>query len=116
MTPATELRVLYIPCGSEGDAHRLARELIERRLIACANIFASSSIYMWKGELADEAEHVIVAKTTSALAAQAAAVAEELHKYEIPCVLVISPEAANAAYATWVAGEVSAELPAKVGG
>jgi periplasmic divalent cation tolerance protein len=116
MTPDTELRVLYIPCGSEADARALARELIERRLIACANIYPSRSIYMWKGELAEETEHVIFAKTTSRLAAPAAAAAEELHRYEVPCVLVMSPESANAPYASWVAGEAAAESPGKVGG
>ena len=116
MTSETVIRVLYIPCGSEADAHALARELIERRLIACANIHPSRSIYMWKGELADETEHVIFAKTTSRLAARAAAAAEKLHSYEVPCVLVLSPESANAPYASWVAGEVAAESPDKVGG
>jgi periplasmic divalent cation tolerance protein len=115
MTPHPDIRVLYIPCGSEADAHALARELIERRLVACANIYRSRSIYMWQGKLADEVEHVIFAKTTSNVAARAAAAAEELHNYSVPCVLVMSPESANERYASWVAGEVAAELPGKVG-
>jgi periplasmic divalent cation tolerance protein len=108
MKSGTEIRVLYIPCGSEDDALRLAHALLERGLIACANVYASRSTYRWKGEAVDEVEHVLFAKTTADLAGQAARTAEELHTYDIPCVLVLAPESANAAYANWVAGEVTA--------
>ncbi|HET9496283.1 MAG TPA: divalent cation tolerance protein CutA, partial [Chloroflexia bacterium] len=106
MASESDLRIIYVPCGSEDAVATLARRLLERRLIACANIYPSRSIYRWKGEVVDELEYVIFAKTTAALATEAAAAGEELHAYEIPCVLVLEPAAANAPYATWVAGEV----------
>jgi len=45
--------LIYCPCGSEEEAARIARTLVEQRLIACANIREMRSIYFWKGELAD---------------------------------------------------------------
>lgn len=102
----TDIRIIYVPCGSEEEARALSLALLERRLVACANIYPSRSIYRWKGGVADEVEHVLFAKTTAARAHEAAAAAEELHTYEIPCVLVLEPESANASYAAWVAGEV----------
>ena len=110
MEKSSAIRILYVPCGSEEEAHRLAIRLLERRLIACANIYASRSVYRWKGELAVETEHVLVAKTTSAVADEALSAAEELHSYEVPCVLLIEPAGANAAYEAWVAGEVSSRV------
>jgi periplasmic divalent cation tolerance protein len=106
MASDPDIRIIYVPCGSEDAAIKLAAALIERRLAACANIYASRSIYRWKGEIADEVEHVVFAKTTSALAPEAAAAAEDLHDYEIPCVLVLEPKSANQKYAEWVASEV----------
>src|SRR5207248_8535321 len=41
--------LIYCPCGSEEEAVRIARELLDRRLIACANIHESRSLYFWKG-------------------------------------------------------------------
>jgi periplasmic divalent cation tolerance protein len=114
MHSTTDIVILYIPCGSEVDAQTLSLTLLERGLIACANIYPSRSIYRWKGEVADQVEHVIFAKTTAALAEQAAAAAEQLHGYDIPCVLVFAPESANAAYARWVESEVSIEALGKV--
>jgi periplasmic divalent cation tolerance protein len=104
--PDTDIRIIYVPCGSEVEAHSLAATLVERRLVACANIYTSRSIYRWDGELADETEHVVFAKTTAARAPEAAATAEQLHSYDTPCVLVIEAAGANARYGAWVRGEV----------
>jgi periplasmic divalent cation tolerance protein len=106
MATGTALRIIYIPCGSEDEARSISRALIERGLVACANIYPSRSIYRWKGEWADEVEHVVFAKTTADLAAEAAEAAEQLHSYEIPCVIVLVPTSANEAYVAWVTNEV----------
>jgi periplasmic divalent cation tolerance protein len=111
-----DIRILYVPCGSEDDAKSLAMSLLERRLIACANIYPSRSIYRWKGSVVEEAEFVVVAKTTATLSSAASAAAEALHSYEIPCVIVLEPTAANLPYAAWVAGEVGEPAVAEAGG
>ena len=106
MPSATDIRILYVPCASEDAARDLAMSLLDRRLIACANIYPSRSIYRWKGRVSDETEYVVFAKTTAELAHDAAAAAEQLHMYDTPCVLVIEPAFANAAYSGWVNSEV----------
>jgi len=116
MPSATDIRILYVPCASEDAARDLAMSLLQRRLIACANIYSSRSIYRWKGRLSDETEHVVVAKTTAELAHDAAAAAEQLHAYDIPCVLVIEPASANVPYSAWVAGEVGDRAAVEGGG
>jgi periplasmic divalent cation tolerance protein len=98
---------LYVPCGSEEEAAALARELLSERLIACGNIYPSRSLYIWDGALADDTEYVLFAKTTIFRAATAALRIEELHSYEVPCVVTLAPAAANLAYSRWVAGQVS---------
>jgi periplasmic divalent cation tolerance protein len=112
----TTIRILYVPCGSEDEARGLAVSLIERGLIACANIYSSRSIYRWKGETADEVEHVLFAKTTAALAQQAATAAEELHSYDIPCAMVLEPASVNAPYEAWVMGEVGTPAAQEITG
>jgi periplasmic divalent cation tolerance protein len=101
------LSLLYIPCGSEADAAELAGALISERLVACANIHSTRSIYRWEGKTVNETEFVLVCKTTPELARAAAARAEALHKYEVPCVLTIDCATANARYLDWVRSEVS---------
>ena len=107
MSGTEQLIILYVPCGSEEEAAHIALELISEGLIACGNVHASRSLYRWQDKIADETEFVLWAKTTRARAEAAARRIQELHSYEIPCILTISPEAVNSSYEKWVAGEVS---------
>jgi len=103
-----QLAILYVPCGSEEEAASIARALLAEGLIACGNIYPSRSLYMWEGELADATEYVLFAKTTSRRASSAAGRINEMHSYDVPCILTIVPAAANEVYSRWVAGQVSA--------
>ncbi|HVG00231.1 MAG TPA: divalent cation tolerance protein CutA, partial [Chloroflexia bacterium] len=59
------LVMFYVPCGGETEAKELASRLLDDRLIACANLYASRSLYRWQGNIADELEHLLVCKTLS---------------------------------------------------
>jgi periplasmic divalent cation tolerance protein len=99
--------MLYVPCGGEAEAKQIAARLLEERLIACANIYASRSLYRWKGETADEQEQVLVCKTLASRSEAAAARIGQLHSYEVPCILTATPVRANGDFYTWVCGEVA---------
>lgn len=55
--------LIYITLSSHEQARQVARALLEKRLIACANWFPISSAYRWKGELVEDTEIVLIAKT-----------------------------------------------------
>lgn len=104
---SAEVSIIYVPCGSEDEAARIARALLGERLIACGNIYRSRSIYEWKGEIADQEEHLLLCKTAPSRAVAAEKRVRELHSYEVPCILRIEPARANYDYASWVNGQVS---------
>jgi periplasmic divalent cation tolerance protein len=85
---------------------RIGRELIEKGLIACANIYESRSLYRWEGKLADEQEQVLICKTVASRAEAAEREIVRLHSYDVPCVIQLAPLDVNRAYLKWVAGEV----------
>lgn len=102
---------LYSTWPDRESAETGARALIERRLIACANILPSAvSIYRWEGDIVSESEVVMFAKTSSARAEEACAALAALHPYETPCVvaLEISPDLSHAPYLAWISSETSA--------
>ncbi|MDQ5825961.1 MAG: divalent-cation tolerance protein CutA [Chloroflexota bacterium] len=101
------LVMLYVPCGSETEATDIGSRLLSQRLIACANIYASRSLYVWNGEMADEQEMVLVCKTLASRAEEAAALIEQIHSYDVPCILRIVPAEANSEYYRWVSAEVT---------
>src|SRR5436190_5120515 len=101
--------MIYVPCGGEQEATRIARTLLDERLIACANVYQSRSLYRWQGQIADETEWMLICKTTPDRATEAERRVLELHSYEVPCVLQIVPGHANPAYGAWVENEVAVE-------
>ena len=65
---ATELPWLVVTTVGTADAARaLARDMVERRLAACAQITAIESIYRWQGAVEHEPEFRLLLKTRAAL-------------------------------------------------
>ena len=85
---------------------RLARSLLQERLIACANLVPGvTSLYRWEGEVQEEDETLVVMKTRSELVPRLIARIPELHPYELPEVLVLAVADGLPAYCRWVQGE-----------
>ena len=97
--------MLYTTAGSEEEAERISKELLERRLVACANIFPISSMYWWKGEIEKAEEYAIIFKTRSKLLRDAIATVKQLHSYEIPCLVSYECTGGNEEYLNWISDE-----------
>ena len=88
----------------------LARELLERRLVACASLVPGlESHYRWEGELQSSAEVQLLLKTTPERLAALETALTELHPYDLPELLALPVKGGGAAYLAWVASEVDAE-------
>ena len=87
-------------------ARRVARALVDERLIACANLRPGvTSIYRWQGAVEEAAEVLVVMKTRAELVSRVTARAAELHPYEVPEVLALEVDGGLAAYCRWVMEE-----------
>ncbi len=96
--------IVYTLFGSAESAERIARQLVEERLAACANMLAAcTSIYEWQGAIQREPEIPVLFKTApdrrDALMARLA----QLHDYEVPAILALPVEGAHGPFADWVA-------------
>ena len=104
----TGFSTLYVTAVDADKAAALSRDLLERRLVACANIFPKvRSLYLWKGEICDEPETVLICKTRSDLAEKAIERVRKIHSYDCPCVIVLPMTAGNPDYLEWIAGETA---------
>lgn len=103
--------VVLCTVATTEEAERIAREVIERRLAACANLVPVTSIYRWKGEMERSAEVLLVIKTSGKEfeALREAIVAQ--HAYEIPEVIALPVEAGHAPYLAWIAESVAPVRP-----
>jgi periplasmic divalent cation tolerance protein len=88
-------------------ARRIASHLVEYRLAACVNLIAGvESVYHWKGEVQRDTEVLLVIKTTRRAYPDLQKTLVELHPYELPEVLAVSPATGLPDYLGWIATSV----------
>jgi periplasmic divalent cation tolerance protein len=97
--------MLYTTTGSEEEAERISNELVEQRLVACANIFPIRSIYRWEGKIEDSEEFAIIFKTRTELLKDAMAAIREMHSYEVPCLISYEYVDGDKSYLDWITEE-----------
>ena len=84
-------------------ARRLARAVLETRLIACANILRNvESHYRWKGKLERSTEVLLLLKTTAERLKELERKIVSLHPYETPEFVVLNLSSGNAHYLAWL--------------
>jgi periplasmic divalent cation tolerance protein len=104
----TDVLVVLVTAPSQEKAVEIARAVVEARLAACGNVVPGlRSIYRWEGRVHDDAEALLVLKTTRARFEALRDRVLALHPYEVPEVLALPVEAGSAAYSEWIAGETA---------
>jgi periplasmic divalent cation tolerance protein len=87
----------------QAEATRIARELVDQRVAACVNIVSSvRSVYLWQGRVCDEAESLLVIKTTAAQFEQLRQRVIEAHPYDVPEVIALPITAGHLPYLEWI--------------
>lgn len=97
------MRIVLTTVDDTDRATALARSLVEEQLAACVNIVPGiRSIYLWHNEIEDEAELLLVIKTTAGLIDALRSRLADLHPYDVPEIVVIEPESVSIPYLNWV--------------
>jgi periplasmic divalent cation tolerance protein len=105
---SSELRVAFATAPDADVAARIARTLVEERLVACANLVANvRSIYRWQGNVEDEAEVMMVLKTRADRIDALAERLRALHPYAVPELVVLPIEDGLAPYLDWLRAETA---------
>lgn len=104
----SDARLAITSVGSEEEAERIARALVDERLAACVNIVAGvQSVYRWKNHVEKEREWLLLIKTTGSRMAALEKRIKQLHSYELPEFLVLPAEGGSAEYLAWIAFETA---------
>jgi periplasmic divalent cation tolerance protein len=94
---------VHVNFGSIDEARAIAREVVEKRLAACANIHAPiESFYWWEDELRSETETAVVFKTSDGQLEALMEFLEAAHSYVTPGIIVHRPMTANPSYLAWI--------------
>lgn len=83
----TGAALIWCPFPDAGEPQKVARQLLEERLIACANILpAMQSVFRWQGEIGTAEEVAVLFKTSAARLEAATARLAQLHSYDVPAI------------------------------
>lgn len=98
--------VVLITAPADGGEAALARTLVGERLVACVNLVPPvRSIYRWQGEVQEDAEALLLCKTTRDRFSALEARVRELHPYDVPEIIALPIELGAASYLAWLTGE-----------
>ena len=99
----TEVLIVFTTFANEADAARVARALVEERLVACANLVPGArSIYRWKQGVQDEREVVVLMKTRKQDWTALLSRLHDLHPYETPECVAVRIAAGAPKYMAWL--------------
>lgn len=103
----TDKRIVLSTAGSEDEARKIARYLVENNLAACVNVVPKIvSIYRWQEKVETSHECLLLIKTTAKKFAGVRDAIRELHSYELPECVAISIEDGSREYLDWLANSV----------
>jgi len=89
-------------CPDEAVAARIGTALVAQGLAACVNRVAGvRSLYRWDGQLQDDAEVLLVIKTTAGRYGEVEGLIAGQHPYALPEVLALPVVAGSARYLDW---------------
>jgi len=99
----TEALIVFSTFANEADAARVARVLVEERLVACAQLVPGArSIYRWQDEVREDAEVVVLMKTRKQDWTALLSRLHELHPYETPECIAVRVAAGAPKYMAWL--------------
>jgi periplasmic divalent cation tolerance protein len=103
-------QLVYMTAGSLEEARQIGQQLVAERLAACVNIIEGMhSIYRWDGELQQDREVILIAKTTRERLPALVDAVKARHSYDCPCIVSLAIDGGNPAFLEWIGREVMAE-------
>ena len=89
------------------EAEKIARSLLNQKLIACANIVGPvSSLFWWKEKISQENEFLVLMKTSAELFEKLATTMKQMHSYEVPEIIAIPIAKGEQTYMKWLSSSL----------
>ncbi len=104
----TGIVVVLCTCPDADSAAHVSRALVEEGLAACVNrLPGMTSVYRWQGVVHEDAEVLLLAKTTTTRFGALQARVLELHPYDVPEIIAIDIADGHGAYLDWLRAAVT---------
>ena len=96
-------QIVLTTAGTQEEARKIARQLVERKLAACVNIVPQiESVYRWQGKVESATEWLLIVKTTTEASQRVRDAIRDLHSYELPECVMIGINGGSGEYLKWL--------------
>ena len=95
--------VILVTASSEGEARKIAEQLLTRKKAACVNIVPRiHSSFWWQGKLDSAQESLLIIKTKASLLHEIIDLVKEIHSYEVPEIIALPIIGGSEDYLRWL--------------
>jgi len=95
--------IVLMTTAKKSEAQKIAQNLLDRRLIACANIYGPvESHFRWQNKIEKAEEYLVLMKSNQKPFAKLAKAVEEMHSYEVPEILALPIVEGFKPYLKWL--------------
>ena len=100
--------VVLVTTNTTGEAHQIARRLLEQRQAACVNIIPGvDSSFWWEGKLDSARESLLVIKTRASRLPEIIDLVKGVHSNTVPEIIALPVIGGNQQYLDWIDKEVA---------
>jgi periplasmic divalent cation tolerance protein len=100
-------KLILCTTDSHSSAKQLARNLVEKKLVACVNIVPNmTSVYSWQGQIHEDEEWLMLIKSTYERFGDIKDFVSANHPYDSPELISINIEDGLPDYLTWIQDSV----------
>ncbi|OGK16435.1 hypothetical protein A2690_03750 [Candidatus Roizmanbacteria bacterium RIFCSPHIGHO2_01_FULL_39_12b] len=106
----SEMLLIYVTCPSIDEAKKIGRNLMNKRLCACVNIFPDTlPMFFWppkSGKIDESKEVVLFIKTIESKYQEIEDEIHKIHSDNTPCIFSIPVTHVTPRYLKWLKGEI----------
>jgi periplasmic divalent cation tolerance protein len=98
---------IFTTTESRDDAEMISRDVVEKRLAACAQVLGPiTSTYWWKEEIEKTEEWLCIMKSRRDLFNELEEAIKSIHPYEVPEIVALPIVSGSQSYLEWIDLEV----------
>jgi len=96
---------VHVTCKDISEAKSIAKHLLSKKLVVCANMIPMQSMYLWKKQIQESAEVLLILKTKESNIKAIETEVKKLHSYDVPYIGIFQ-EKTTAAIEKWLNEEL----------
>ena len=95
--------IIFVTTANKEEAEKIAKGLLEKKLVACVNIIDGvNSFFWWEGKIDQAKETLLIIKSNKKKFDRIQDIVKSLHSYQVPEIIAMPIVEGNNDYLNWI--------------